>query len=151
MMATAGAHRLSAVRAHLARGAAQAEAAPIDAPPSDVGGALSPAQIAAFVSQGFHVVDTRGDLPAEFHAGFAARSSEINDRPREVPLQDVGFLELEADIATVLRAPSVHGALKSLLGEDFAMACAWAEDLNNGGMMGNHHTAVYDHDQPYHK
>jgi hypothetical protein len=64
----------------------------------------------------------------------------------------VGYLELEADIAKVLRAPSVHGALASLLGSDFTMACAWAEDLSGGGgMMGNHHTHLVDHDQAYHK
>ena len=132
--------RLSAVGAHLASVAAE---------PSD--GTLSDEEIAAFVARGFHVVDTRGDISAEFHAAFAARSREINDRPREVPLQDVGFLELEEDMAIVLRCPSVRGALSSLLGNDFTMACAWAEDLNNGGMMGNHHTAVYDNDQAYHK
>ena len=79
--------------------------------PSD--GALSGEEIAAFVARGFHVVDTRGDISAEFHAAFAARSREINDRPREVPLQDVGFLELEEDMAVVLRCPSVRGALSS--------------------------------------
>lgn len=112
---------------------------------------LDASQMALFVSRGFHCVDTRGEVSADFHQSFAARSHEINQRPRETPLQDVGFLELEADIATVLRAPSVQGALTSLLGNDFAMACAWAQDLNNGGMMGNHHTAVYDSDQAYHK
>ena len=112
---------------------------------------LDASQMALFVSRGFHCVDTRGEVSADFHRSFAARSHEINQRPRETPLQDVGFLELEADIAAVLRAPSVQGALMSLLGNDFTMACAWAQDLNNGGMMGNHHTAVYDSDQAYHK
>jgi len=144
-MESPAAARLSAVGAHLASAAAE------PAPPEPSDGALSGDEIAAFVARGFHVVDTRGDISAEFHAAFAARSREINDRPRQVPLQDVGFLELEEDMAVVLRCPSVRGALSSLLGSDFAMACAWAEDLNNGGMMGNHHTAVYDNDQAYHK
>jgi hypothetical protein len=144
--------RLSAVGAHLATTPAVAE------PPQVLsdgaarpGGGLSAAEVAAFVVNGFHCVDTRGEVSAAFHEAFTARSREINDRPREEPLQDVGFLELEADMATVLRAPSVQGALSSLLGSDFTMACAWAEDNNNGGMMGNHHTPVYDSDQPYHK
>eukprot|EP01043_Picozoa_sp_COSAG02_P022777 COSAG02_NODE_1193_length_13958_cov_4.939029_14_plen_669_part_00 len=155
--------RLAALNTHLTAPPAASESGPVDAVESSaagdprVGGGpaapvlLDASQVAAFVSRGFHCVDTRGELSAEFHQRFAARSHEINQRPRETPLQDVGFLELETDIATVLRTPSLHGALISLLGSDFAMACAWAQDLNNGGMMGNHHTSVYKHDQAYHK
>eukprot|EP01051_Picozoa_sp_SAG22_P003467 SAG22_NODE_169_length_16721_cov_6.494104_9_plen_699_part_00 len=151
--------RLSAVGAHLAAAAehpAQPEDGQQPPPPAagpDAGPArmLSAAEIAAFVSQGYHCVDTRGEISAEFHRSFTTRSREIHDRPREDPLQDVGFLELEADIAEVLRAPSVRGALASLLGNDFTMACAWAEDNNNGGMMGNHHSSAPGADQAYHK
>lgn len=150
--------RLAAVSTHLASTARMPSAAAsrtkLEHAADVVGGLpvlLDASQMASFVSKGFHCVDTRSELPTDFHEMFAAKSYEINQRPRENPLQDVGFLELEADIATVLRAPSVHGALISLLGPDFTMACAWAEDLNNGGMMGNHHTDVHDRDQPYHK
>ena len=124
-MESPAAARLSAVGAHLASAAAE------PAPPEPSDGALSGDEIAAFVARGFHVVDTRGDISAEFHAAFAARSREINDRPREVPLQDVGFLELEEEMAVVLRCPSVRGALSSLLGSDFATASEESEEPRN--------------------
>lgn len=104
---------------------------------------LSAEQMAEFVSKGYVLVEPKeGDeLPAGFHANFYGRVEDLMRNPVHEGHRDLGLMTPE--INQLLRAPSCHGALRSILGENFAIA-SWG---NGTPLLHN----PQDTDQGWHK
>jgi hypothetical protein len=91
------------------------------------------------------------ELGPAFHHHVGARAREIWQNTPGQGSGDHGWLSLEPALLQVLRAPTFMGAMQSILGRDFQIACPWANRPDQGGMFGLHITAEPDHDQAYHK
>jgi hypothetical protein len=100
-------------------------------------------QMAEFVSKGYVLVEPKeGDeLPAGFHANFYDRVEDLMRNPMHEGDRDLGLMTPE--INQLLRAPSCHGALRSILGDSFAIA-SWG---NGTPLLHN----PQDTDQGWHK
>jgi|EP01043_Picozoa_sp_COSAG02_P067234 hypothetical protein len=104
---------------------------------------LSAEQMAEFVRTGYVLVEPKeGDeLPAGFHANFYDRVEDLMRNPMHEGDRDLGLMTPE--INQLLRAPSCHGALRSILGDSFAIA-SWG---NGTPLLHN----PQDTDQGWHK
>ena len=104
---------------------------------------LSAQQVAEFVSKGYVLVEPKeGDeLPEGFHAKFYDRVEDLMRNPVHEGHRDLGLMTPE--INQLLRAPSCHGALRSILGDSFAIA-SWG---NGTPLLHN----PQDTDQGWHK
>lgn len=106
---------------------------------------LSGQQMADFVMKGYVLVQPEEgegqELPPGFHANFYDRVEDLMRNPAHEGNRDLGLMTPE--INQLLRAPSCHGALRSILGEGFAVA-SWG---NGTPLLHN----PQDTDQGWHK
>jgi len=106
---------------------------------------LSAQQLAEFVHKGYVLIHPKegegGELPADFHASFYDRVEDLMRNPEYEGNRDLGLMTPE--INQLLRAPSCHGALRSILGDSFAIA-SWG---NGTPLLHN----PQDTDQGWHK
>ena len=108
---------------------------------------LSAEQMAEFVQKGYVLVrpseGAGGELPAGFADTFYDRVDELMRDPVHEGARDMGLMTSEVN--QLLRTPSCKGALRSLLGESFAIA-TWG----NGTPL-LHANATPHSDQGWHK
>lgn len=106
---------------------------------------LSGQQMADFISKGYVLVQPNEgegqELPAQFHASFYDRVEDLMRNPVHEGHRDLG--QMTQEINQLLRAPSCHGALRSILGEGFSVA-SWG---NGTPLLHN----PQDTDQGWHK
>lgn len=74
---------------------------------------LTDEQVLAFITHGYHLVEL--DLPEGFNETICEQIDKIEDNPGN------GILEAVPLLTRIYDHPAVHGALISLLGEDYVM------------------------------
>ena len=105
-------------------------AAAAAAPPPPEPQHLAPAQLAAFARDGYLALSVDRELPSGFCDAFAAKAWRLRDSLGEGGNDDTNGLGAFTDeIRSLLRTPSCHGALRSILGPGF-VACAGADTVH---------------------
>ena len=91
---------------------------------------LPPEQLAAFARDGYLALSVDRELPPGFCDAFAAKAWRLRDSLGEGGNDDTNGLGAFTDeIRSLLRTPSCHGALRSILGPGF-VACAGADTVH---------------------
>ena len=111
---------------------------------SEPGTPLSEEQLRSFTADGFLALPVR-DLPPEFHAALHAEAAAIAADPVPPPHLDPacagaghrGMQEMES-LQQVLHSPTMHGALRSILGPDYVQHPCRYMHVSGGADQGWH-------------
>ena len=87
--------------------------------------ALSEGQLATWVQDGFVIIEVEQELPQGFCDEFTNKAWRLRDS-----LGDGGLQQFDDEIQQLIRTPSCHGALLSLLGPGFT-ACTGADTMHS--------------------